>query len=226
MAATTALALVDGHPPGDVLEVGVRLAQLARAGRSSRGRSRRARIVAISLACFTVSVGSATIIRPSTESASATPLRSVIVPRLAGSVTRHDALGLGLGDVRLRVDALQLEEPGGEHRDHHRDQEEADPQPDAATRPAADRSRGAAGARAGRAGRSCAAAGRSGRARRWPWVNAGSPAVLASWAFFLPAEVLPRRGCRAVVGRLSLRRLDLDHSASGGGSSACGSAAG
>jgi hypothetical protein len=42
----------------------------------------------------------------------------------------HHALGAGLGDVRLRIDTLELEQPGGEDRDHHRDQDEPDPQPD------------------------------------------------------------------------------------------------
>ena len=43
---------------------------------------------------------------------------------------RDHALGAGLGDVRLRVDALQLEQPRGEDGHDHRDQDEADPQPD------------------------------------------------------------------------------------------------
>jgi fatty-acyl-CoA synthase len=52
--------------------------------------------------------------------------------RAPGGGKRHrhqavGAVGLGLGGVRRGVDALQLEEPGGEDRDHHRDQHEGDP---------------------------------------------------------------------------------------------------
>ncbi len=126
-----------GHPAVEVLEAAARLgAAWRRVRRSSRGRAGRRGSGRSSPAYFAVTFGSAISIRPSTDSASATPLRSTIVPRLAGQDDGGGARRLGARGVRLRVEALELEQPDAEHRDHHRDHDQEDAQP-GVRRPAA-----------------------------------------------------------------------------------------
>ena len=79
--------------------------------------------------CRRVSAGSATTISPSTESASGRPLRSRMSPRSARRSSGDGALGGRHRGVRVGVDALQLHQPGAEHREHHGDDHEPEPEP-------------------------------------------------------------------------------------------------
>ncbi len=109
-----------------------------------------------------VSDGSATTMRPSTESASGLPSRSRMSPRAGGQLDGDGAaLGRRQGGVLLRAHALELHQPGAEERQHHGDEHEAGAEPQlgrsthgaAATPGGARRGGGCAGPAYGRTGR-------------------------------------------------------------------------
>ena len=138
-----------------------------------------------------------------------------------------DALLLRTCDVDLRVDALELEEPRREHGEHHRDQDEADAEP---------QQRGAAPRLHDTTAAGRVTGTRRGRARprlarvRAPALRQRLLPCWPSWSLFLfvpassPARLL-RRAVALVGLGLWPRRAARRSPAAAEGSGACGSAA-
>ena len=160
-----------------------------------------------------VSSGSATTIRPSTESASGRPLRS----RISAAVGRQlhgdgAAGGRRQGRVLLGAHALELHQPGAEERQHHGDEHEAGAQPELRAPRAARRRR-----RESAPGRRVRGAGvRPDRPRPRGLVVAIAllPARgqwLPEWGCACPCRSLPGAGERRCSCVVRGRRLDDGH---------------
>ncbi len=133
-----------------------------------RGPSTGASAAAVAAGSST-SVWSAVMFTASTVVARATPLRSVMVPRTAGSATVRSRPCFGLRGVRGGVQPLQLHQPGTEQREHQGEQDDRRAQPTGAV--AEPQQRRPAGRRrsvAGRPARGRPVAGGAARGRPVP----------------------------------------------------------